>query len=101
MIEAIKNLAKKEHNELCELANDLTYIEAYNKLDGYNLTSEPITIGENEKLLGINEFFDVKYKHIETSVFRTKGDKCEVWEEFFLNFRMCAAYDGEVELIEQ
>ena len=90
MIEAIKNLAKKEYNELCELVNDLTYIEAYNKLDGYNLTSEPITIGENEKLLGINEFFDVKYKHIETSIFRVDKNKCEVWEEFDLSVHYTA-----------
>ena len=87
MIEAIKNLAKKEYNELCELVSNLTYVEAYNKLNGFNLTSDPITIGD--KLIGLNEFFDVNYKHINTTIFRTNENGCEVWEEFGIEFRMC------------
>lgn len=96
MIEVIKEIAKNEYNELCEFVSKLTYIEAYNKLNGYNLTADPITIGEEKKLIGMNEFFDLKYKHIRTAIFRKDNNKCEVWEEFILEFNMSATYNGDV-----
>jgi hypothetical protein len=97
MDKAIKELASREYNELCSLVSNITYFEAYNKLNGYNLTSEPITIGKENKLIGMNEFFDVKYKHIRTTIFRVKDNRCEVWEEFFLEFKMCATFDNDVD----
>jgi hypothetical protein len=97
MERALKEIASTEYNELCELVSHLTYFEAYNKLNGFNLTSEPIVMGEEKKLIGMNEFFDISYKHIRTTIFRVGGNECEVWEEFSLVFNMCATCDGDVE----
>ena len=78
----------QEYNELCSLVSNMTYEEAFKKLNGYNLTANPITIGEEEILIGINEFFDVSYKHISTTIFRTDENGCEVWEEFDVHLSM-------------
>lgn len=80
MVENIlKSLVEKEYKELCAMVANMTYEEAFKKLDGYNLTADPIMM--DGQWLSNNEFFDVKYKHIETSIFRADKNKCEVWEE--------------------
>jgi hypothetical protein len=78
----ITAIITQEYNELCSLVSNMTYEEAFKKLNGYNLTADPITFGEEERLIGINEFFNVSYKHISTTIFRTDENGCEVWEEF-------------------
>lgn len=84
----ITAIITQEYNELCSLVSNMTYEEAFKKLNGYNLTADPITIGEEEILIGINEFFDVSYKHISTTIFRTDENGCEVWEEFDVHLSM-------------
>lgn len=84
----ITAIITQEYNELCSLVSNMTYEEAFKKLNGYNLTADPITIGEEEILIGINEFFDVSYKHISTTIFRTDENGCEVWEEFDAHLSM-------------
>lgn len=84
----ITAIIAQEYNELCSLVSNMTYEEAFKKLNGYNLTADPITIGEEEILIGINEFFDVSYKHISTTIFRTDENGCEVWEEFDVHLSM-------------
>lgn len=78
----ITAIITREYNELCSLVSNMTYEEAFKKLNGYNLTADPITIGDEERLIGVNEFFNVNYKHISTTIFRTDENGCEVWEEF-------------------
>ena len=80
----ITAIIKQEYNDLCSLVSNMTYEEAFKKLNGYNLTADPITIGEEKRLIGINEFFDVNYKHINTTIFRTKNNGCEVVLPFFV-----------------
>lgn len=81
MEEILKVLTMREYAELCVMVKNMTYEEAFKKLDGFNLTADPITMGKTNEIVGVNEFFNVKYKHIETSIFRTDDNKCEVWEE--------------------
>ena len=78
----ITTIITREYNELCNLVSDMTYEQAFKTLNGYNLTADPITMGKEKKLIGINEFFEVTYKHISTTIFRTEDNGCEVWEEF-------------------
>jgi hypothetical protein len=75
----LEAIATAEYAELCAMVADMSYEEAFKKLDGYNLTADPIMA--DGKWLSNNEFFDVEYKHIKTSIFRVDKNKCEVWEE--------------------
>lgn len=75
----LKAIATAEYAELCAMVANMSYEEAFKKLDGCNLTADPIMI--DGQWVSNNEFFDVKYKHIETSIFRVDDNKCEVWEE--------------------
>ena len=70
----ITAIIAQEYNELCSLVSNMTYEEAFKKLNGYNLTADPITI--------------VSYKHISTTIFRTDENGCEVWEEFDVHLSM-------------
>ena len=79
----LKAIATAEYAELCAMVANMTYEEAFKKLDGCNLTADPIMI--DGQWVSNNEFFDVKYKHIETSIFRVDDNKCEVWEMFDLS----------------
>ena len=97
--EMLKQAAKEEYNELCKLVSGITFFEAYNKLNGYNLTADPITIGEDKRLIGMNEFFDVTYKHVKTAIFRKDDSKCEVWEEFSFVVVMESTYDYGVDIV--
>ena len=98
MKEIIK-LAKKEYNELCALVGNVTYAKALtmNELHPNNITADLMS-NDGDKIT-YNEFFDVKYKHIRTSIFRTEDNKCEVFENFEVVFDMEASYDGEVDIV--
>ena len=84
----LEAIATAEYAELCAMVANMTYEEAFKKLDGHNLTADPIMM--DGQWLSNNEFFDVKYKHIETSIFRVDKNKCEVWEEFDLSVHYIA-----------
>lgn len=79
MDKILQNIVKREYNEVCALVENMTYEDAFKKLDGFNLTADPITM--KGEWIGNNEFFDAQYKHIRVTIFRTKNNKCEVWEE--------------------
>ena len=85
---------EKEYNELCVKVSKMTYEEAFKKLNSYNLTAEAVTC--NKELICISESFQVTYKHISTTIFRTKNNGCEVWEEF--DAHMVMNCEGDVEL---
>lgn len=79
MEEILKNIVKVEYAEVCALVEHLNYEDAFKKLDGFNLTADPITM--KGVWIGNNEFFDFQYKHIQGTIFKKKNGKCEVWEE--------------------
>ena len=88
---------EKEYNELVAMVSNMKYEDAFKKLNGCNLTADPIICGKDGKLIALNEFFDVTYKHISTSIFRTEDNGCEVWEEF--NVHLIMNCEGDTELV--
>ena len=91
------NTIEREYNELVRMTSNMKYEDAFKQLNGYNLTADPVTCGKNKELITVNEFFEVTYKHINTTIFRTKNDGCEVWEEFSVHMAMNG--EGDVELV--
>ena len=63
---AIK-LGTQDLESLRKEVSTMKFIEAYMKLGGYNIH---LTDGE--------EFFDVNYKNISTTIYRTKRGNCKV-----------------------
>ena len=86
---------EKEYNEFVAVVSNMKYEDAFKKLNGYNLTADPVTCGK--ELIYISESFQVTYKHISTTIFRTKNNGCEVWEEF--DTHMIMNCEGDVELV--
>ncbi len=89
MYKLIKKLAtevaQRDYNQLYELLEDISFIDAYNKLNGFNLEMDDMTC--NDKLFHIQIRFDYNYKHINGTIFRTEDGGCElgervsVWDE--------------------
>lgn len=75
-------LAKYEFNELLEKLEDMTFIDAYNKLGGFNLEMNETTCGK--ELIGISLSFDFNYKHINGTIFRIDDGSfegaCELYQ---------------------
>lgn len=91
------NTIEREYDELVRMTSNMKYEDAFKQLNGYNLTADPVTCGKNKELIAVNEFFEVIYKHINTTIFRTKNDGCEVWEEFSVHMAMNC--EGDIELV--
>ena len=71
-------LAQREYNELYELLEDVSFIDAYNKFNGFNLEMDECKC--KDELLGLQIRFDFNYKHINGTIFQTKDDGCELYE---------------------
>ena len=71
-------LAKRDRDSLCDLVSNLSFEMAYQKLNGYNLSVDEISM--KGKTIGFNVFFDCNYKSITTTIFRTDDGGCEVYE---------------------
>lgn len=75
-------LAKYEFNELFEMLEDMTFIEAYNMLKGFNLEMNTSTCGK--ELISISLSFDFNYKHINGTIFRIDDGSfegaCELYQ---------------------
>ena len=75
-------LAKYEFNELLEKLEDMTFIDAYNVLKGFNLEMGTSTCGK--ELLGISLSFDLNYTHINGTIFRIDDGSfegvCELYQ---------------------
>jgi hypothetical protein len=71
-------LAKFEFNELANMVSEMSFIDAYNALKGFNLEMDKCTC-EGE-LLNIGIRFDYNYKHINGTIFRTEDGGCELYE---------------------
>lgn len=81
------DLAKYEFMELNSLLKNLSFIDAFNKLKGFNL--EMHSVKSNDTLIGFDTHFDYNYKHINGTIFQTDGNRCElngtiaVWDDNF------------------
>ena len=82
----IAELAQSDLDALNVALKDKKYETAFKELDGFNLTSDPITC--KDEFLGLNEFFDYNYKHLNGTIFRC-GDLCEIGENVDFWMRDC------------
>ena len=73
-----KEIAKRDLASLANFVSGMTFEQAFNVLNGFNLSSDPMMIGD--KLLGFNTFFDLTYKSISTTIFKTEDGGCEVYD---------------------
>ena len=86
--ELATELANYEYNELSDKLSEMTFIEAYNALKGFNLEMDDLTC--NGELFGIQVRFDYNYKHINGTIFKD-GEYCElgetitVWDSNFVS----------------
>ena len=71
-------LAQREYNELYELLENVPFIDAYNKFNGFNLEMEECTC--KGELLSISIRFDYNFNHINGTIFRTENGGCELGE---------------------
>ena len=71
-------LAQHDYNELYELLDGVTFVEAYNKLGGFHLEMDQCTC--NEELISIQVRFDYHFKRINGTIFRTEDGECELGE---------------------
>ena len=78
MVTIIKKLATElaqcDYNELYELLETMSFVDAYNKLGGFNLQMDKCT--NNNELLNIEVRFDYNFKHINGTIFQTKNYVC-------------------------
>ena len=80
-------LAQHDYNELFEMLEDMTFIDAYNKLGGFNLEMDDCNC--KGELLSIQIRFDYNFKHINGTIFRTEDGGCELHE-------MVCVWDNEI-----
>lgn len=73
-----RELGERDLETLNEFVLGKSFVQAFNELKGFNLTSDPITI--DGKLMGFNTFFDLNFKSISTTIFMTEDGGCEVYE---------------------
>ncbi len=76
----IKEIAQRDYDQLSKKVADMTYENAFKELNGFNLSAEPCTCGN--ELLGIEEFFDFNFGCLNGTIFRTPDNGCELYEIF-------------------
>lgn len=72
-------VARPHYDALCQEVANMTFIQAYNKLKGYNL--EMCTTFYGNELASISAMFSVTYGTITTTIFQLPDNTCEVHEE--------------------
>lgn len=78
-------LAQRDYNQLYELLEGVPFVDAYNKLGGFNLEMDDYT--RNGELLNIQVRFNYNFGRINGTIFRTEDGGCElgetvvVWED--------------------
>ena len=78
-LDEIKKEVFNTYNELFDKVSRMSFDKAFNELNGFNLSAEPFYDEKEEKVL-VELKFEVKYGNIETTIFKTCDNECEVWE---------------------
>ncbi len=73
------SIARIQYDDLCQKVSEMTFIQAYNELKGYNL--ELCTTFFGNELASLGAMFSVTYGTITTAIFKLADDSCEVHEE--------------------
>lgn len=80
-IDTIVSLAKAEIEKLKDFVSDLTFEQAFKRLDGFNLECDITTIGPNREYVGMQMRFDCNINHICATIFNDGKGGCEVYED--------------------
>ena len=75
----IKRIAQKDMESLNEKLNGMSFIQAYNALNGFGLDTDVTTY--NHKLFSITSRFECYYNNIQATIFSTSNGGCELHEE--------------------
>ena len=73
------------YNELFDKVKNMTFDEAYKALNGFQLEADPYYDSVREKIAVFLKF-EVKYRNIQTTIFRCGDNFCEVWESASYKF---------------
>ena len=79
-------LAQRDYNELESKIKGMDFETALKTFNGFDLRADPIT--SNGTCIGVNMFFECRYKSIQVTIFKRDdiscelGDKCEVYTNY-------------------
>ena len=76
--EIVENMAKSKLSMLNKLVSNAKFVDAYNVLHGFNLTTDPIMC--KDELIGLQTFFECEYHGVVATIFQTSNGGCEVHE---------------------
>ena len=71
-------LAQRDYNELKSKIKGMNFETALKTFNGFDLRADPIT--SNGTCIGVNMFFECRYKSIQVTIFKCYGNGCELWE---------------------
>jgi hypothetical protein len=71
-------LAKRDYAELESTLKGMNFETALKTFNGFNLRADPIT--SNGICIGVNMFFECRYKSIQVTIFKTDDISCELGE---------------------
>lgn len=71
-------LAKRDYVELENKIKGMNFETALKTFNGFDLRADPIT--SNGICIGVNMFFECRYKSIQVTIFKTDDVSCELGE---------------------
>ncbi len=71
-------LAKRDYAELERTIKGMNFETALKTFNGFDLRADPIT--SNGICIGVNMFFECRYKSIQVTIFKTDDVSCELGE---------------------
>lgn len=71
-------LAKRDYLELESKIKGMDFETAFKTFNGFDLRADPIT--SNGTCIGVNMFFECRYKSIQVTIFKTDDISCELGE---------------------
>lgn len=82
MIEVVKDLsmelAQRDYNELESKIKGMDFETALKTFNGFDLRADPIT--SSGICIGVNMFFECRYKSIQVTIFKCDDISCELGE---------------------
>ena len=71
-------LAKRDYFELESKIKGMNFETALKTFNGFNLRADPIT--SSGTCIGVNMFFECRYKSIQVTIFKSDDESCELGE---------------------
>lgn len=91
-------LAKRDYLELESKIKGMNFETALKTFNGFNLRADPIT--SNKICIGVNMFFECRYKSIQVTIFKSDDKSCELGESCFLGLSVAVVADNEQQAME-